>query len=93
VAEKKFPVGPLPRATLGKDIAECLMSFAESFRPSVKPGFPVVYHYMSTFNCNPKQLNYLAYYHHLVLLNYSRRNEQMKFQKFYYVPTPGKAEI
>jgi hypothetical protein len=42
VAEKKFPVGPLPSATLGKGVAECLMPFAESFRPLAKPGFPVV---------------------------------------------------
>jgi hypothetical protein len=42
VAEKKYPVGPLPSATLGKGVAECLMPFAESFRPSAKPGFPVV---------------------------------------------------
>jgi hypothetical protein len=43
VTEKKIPVGPLPRATHGKDVAECLAAFAESFRPSAKPGFPVVF--------------------------------------------------
>jgi hypothetical protein len=42
VAEKKFPVGPLPRTTIGKDVAKFLWPFAESFRPSAKPGFPVV---------------------------------------------------
>jgi hypothetical protein len=42
VAKKKFPVGHVARATLGKGFAECLMPFAESLRPSAKPGFPVV---------------------------------------------------
>jgi hypothetical protein len=42
VAEKKFPVGPLPSATLGKGVTECLRPFAESFRLSAKPEFPVV---------------------------------------------------
>jgi hypothetical protein len=42
VAEKKFPVGPLLSATLGKGFAEGLVAFAESFRLSAKPGFPVV---------------------------------------------------
>jgi hypothetical protein len=42
VAEKKFLVGSLPSATLGKGVAECLRPFAESFRLSAKPEFPVV---------------------------------------------------
>jgi hypothetical protein len=42
VVEKKFPVGPLLSATLGKGVAECLMPFAESFMPSAKAGFLVV---------------------------------------------------
>jgi hypothetical protein len=41
-SREKFPVGPVPRDTLRKGFAECLMPFAESFRPSAKPGFPVV---------------------------------------------------
>jgi hypothetical protein len=43
VAEKKFPVGPVPSATLGKDVADGLLAFAESLRLSAKPGFPVVF--------------------------------------------------
>jgi hypothetical protein len=42
VAEKKFPVGPVMSATLGKGVAECLRPFAESFRLSAKPEFRVV---------------------------------------------------
>jgi hypothetical protein len=42
MAKKKFSVGSLPSVTLGKGFAECLMPFAESLRPSAKPGFPAV---------------------------------------------------
>jgi hypothetical protein len=42
VTEKKFLIGSLPSATLGKGVAECLRPFAESFRLSAKPEFPVV---------------------------------------------------
>jgi hypothetical protein len=37
VAEKKFSVRPVPSATVGKAIADSLLSFAESFRLSAKP--------------------------------------------------------
>jgi hypothetical protein len=42
VAEKKFPVGPVPSATLGKGFVDGLLAFAESFGLSAKHGFPVV---------------------------------------------------
>jgi hypothetical protein len=42
MVEKKFSVGPVPSATVGKAYADGLLAFAESFRLSAKPGFPVV---------------------------------------------------
>jgi hypothetical protein len=42
VAEKKFLVCPLPNASLDNGVAECLIPFAENFRPSAKPTFSVV---------------------------------------------------
>jgi hypothetical protein len=39
---KKFSVRPVPSATVGKAFADGLLAFAESFRFSAKPGFPVV---------------------------------------------------
>jgi hypothetical protein len=51
MAEKKFPVGPVPRATLGK-------GFAESFGPSAKPGFPVV---------SPSKMNFFLKCCHILL--------------------------
>jgi hypothetical protein len=39
---EKFPVGPLLSASLGKGFAKGLVAFAESFRLSANPGFPVV---------------------------------------------------
>jgi hypothetical protein len=42
VAEKKFPMSPVPSATVGKAFVDDLIAFAESFRLSAKPGFPVV---------------------------------------------------
>jgi hypothetical protein len=40
--DKKFSVRPVPSATVGKAFADGLIAFAESFRLSAKPGFPVV---------------------------------------------------
>jgi hypothetical protein len=39
---KKFSVSPVPSATVGKAVADGLVAFAESFRHSAKPEFPVV---------------------------------------------------
>jgi hypothetical protein len=39
---KKFSVGPVPSATVGKAVAYGFLAFVESFRLSAKPGFPVV---------------------------------------------------
>jgi hypothetical protein len=48
VAEKKFSVSPVPSATVGKAFANGLIAFAESFRLSAKPGFPVVHNQNQT---------------------------------------------
>jgi hypothetical protein len=42
VVEKKFSVRPVLSATVGKAFVDGLLAFAESFRLSAKPGFPVV---------------------------------------------------
>jgi hypothetical protein len=39
---KKLSVSPVPSATIGKGFSDGLITFAESFRLSAKPGFPVV---------------------------------------------------
>jgi hypothetical protein len=43
VAEKKFSVRHVPSTTVGKAVADGLLTFAESLRLSAKAGFPVVY--------------------------------------------------
>jgi hypothetical protein len=39
---KKFSVSSVPSAAVGKAFADGLIAFAESFRLSAKPRFPVV---------------------------------------------------
>jgi hypothetical protein len=55
VAEKKFSVSPVPSATVGKAFADDLIAFAENFRLSAKPGFPVVswYFYLCLTRLSP----------------------------------------
>jgi hypothetical protein len=41
-SRKKFSVSPVPSTTVGNAFADGLLAFAESFRLSAKPGFPIV---------------------------------------------------